>query len=387
MNHLPAKGETRRGPCDGTFAHEEPTGSSQSTQNENRRPQETIMKPIATLSRIALLAAVALLPAARAHAQASVVKAELLADTTAVQAGETFHLGIRLHITKGWHIYWRNPGQAGMATDVKLHLPEGFESHKLLWPDPKTFKDAGGIVTYGYEDEVLLQARIKAPQKIEAKLVEVSAEVSYLACKEKCLPGQAQASVQLPTGKARPENQKLFAAWADRTPPAAADFTLKDAKGNDVSLSDFHGKVVVLEWINWDCPFVVRHMKAGTMADLARKYAAKDVVWLGVNSTKYHGAETNAEKISRYNLPYPVLDDHPGTVGHLYQAKTTPHMFVIDQAGQIVYSGAIDNDPRGRKPADQRVNFVEKVLALAVENQPVSLENQKPYGCSVKYAD
>jgi peroxiredoxin len=167
---------------------------------------------------------------------------------------------------------------------------------------------------------------------------------------------------------------------------AAPDFTLTDQNGKTVSLSDYKGKIVVLEWINPDCPFVQRHYKAGTMADLATRYGEKGVVWLAINSTNYMGQKDNAKWVETYKLPYPILDDHDGAVGHAYSAKTSPHMYVIDASGNIVYQGAIDDDPRGSKPPAERTQYVAKALDELLAGQPVSVAESKPYGCSVKYA-
>lgn len=163
----------------------------------------------------------------------------------------------------------------------------------------------------------------------------------------------------------------------------APSFTLKDEAGNEVSLADFKGKVVVLEWLNPDCPFVVRHYKAGTMKNLATSYGAKGVVWLTINSTNYMDAEANAKFKAANQLPYPILVDQDGAVGHLYDAKTTPHMYIIDGAGKLVYVGAIDDDPRGgsEKPA----NYVAAALDEVLAGSAVTTAETTPYGCSVKY--
>ena len=164
----------------------------------------------------------------------------------------------------------------------------------------------------------------------------------------------------------------------------APGFTLPDASGQPVKLSDFAGKVVVLEWINPDCPFVVRHANAGTMKSLAQKYSG-NVVWIGINSTNYMDSAANAKWIADRALPYTVLDDHTGAVGRAYNAKTTPHMYVIDTTGKLVYAGAIDDDNGGTKGASA-VNYVDAALAEVTAGKPVSVAETKPYGCSVKYA-
>lgn len=166
---------------------------------------------------------------------------------------------------------------------------------------------------------------------------------------------------------------------------AAPAFTLNDQNGKPVSLADFAGKTVVLEWINPDCPFVQRHYKAKTFSTLADKYRGKDVVWLAINTTKYATAADNAKWIASNGLSYAILDDHTGAVGRLYGAKTTPHMFVIDPKGVVQYAGAIDDDPQGGKP--QPANYVDAALADVLAGKPVATPQTKPYGCSVKYAD
>jgi peroxiredoxin len=163
----------------------------------------------------------------------------------------------------------------------------------------------------------------------------------------------------------------------------ATDFTLTDQAGNPVHLSDFKGKVVVLEWVNPDCPFVQRHYKAGTMKSLATKYGDKGVVWLTINSTNYMDAAANAKFKAANELPYPILVDQSGEVGHLYGAMTTPHMYVIDGNGKLVYMGAIDDDPRGA--SESPTNYVAAALDEVLAGAAVTTAETKPYGCSVKY--
>lgn len=166
---------------------------------------------------------------------------------------------------------------------------------------------------------------------------------------------------------------------------AAPDFSLVDQAGAAVSLKGLAGKVVVLEWVNPDCPFVKRHAAAGTMRDLATRYAARGVVWLGVNSTHSMSAEDSAKYRTASALPYPILIDREGAVGKAYGARTTPHLFVIDAAGRVVYQGAIDDDPRGDKGA-AATNHVARALDEVLAGKPVAVAETTPYGCSVKYA-
>jgi len=165
----------------------------------------------------------------------------------------------------------------------------------------------------------------------------------------------------------------------------APDFTLTDSKGKSVKLSDFKGKIVVLEWTNPDCPFVQRHYKAGTMVILAKRYEPKGVAWLAINTTYYMDRAKDAQWAQKNQLPYPILGDHAGTVARLYSAKSSPHMFIIDAAGNLVYQGGIDNDPAGDKK-EGRVNYVAQALDELLAGKPVSVPETKSYGCSMKFA-
>ncbi len=165
----------------------------------------------------------------------------------------------------------------------------------------------------------------------------------------------------------------------------APEFSLSTFDGKDVSLSDYEGKIVVLEWFNDECPFVKYHYgKPKTMVELANKYKDKDVVWLAVNSTAHATVEQNKDFAAANELPYPMLDDRLGAVGRAYSAKTTPHIYIIDKNGMIAYTGAVDNSPLGKTMGDP-VNYVDLALAELTTGKPVSTPATKPYGCNVKY--
>ncbi len=164
----------------------------------------------------------------------------------------------------------------------------------------------------------------------------------------------------------------------------APGFTLTDSAGNSVSLADYAGRVVVLEWLNPDCPYVKRHYKAGTMKKLATTYGTEGVVWLTINTTNYMDAAANAKFKAANDLSYSILVDQSGEVGHLYGAATTPHMYIIDGDGKLVYIGAIDDDPRGDK-GDGATNYVAAALDEVLAGNEVTKAETKPYGCSVKY--
>lgn len=165
---------------------------------------------------------------------------------------------------------------------------------------------------------------------------------------------------------------------------AAPDFKLKNYDGKDVSLSDYKDKIVVIEWICPNCP--VSKGKSPDMVDLAKKYGEKGVVWLAIDSSsKGHPYFTTDEQKKAYasekHIPYPILTDADGKVGHMYDAKTTPHMFIIDAKGVLVYTGAIDDD--FKKPT---TNYVSQALDALLDGSTVPLSESKPYGCNVKYA-
>lgn len=167
----------------------------------------------------------------------------------------------------------------------------------------------------------------------------------------------------------------------------APGFELTDHTGKVHRLADYRGKVVVLEWINPNCPFSRRHAEEGTMTRLVK--GNPEVVWLAVNSTAGdHGDFLAPERHAAFNdehqIAYPVLYDSDGTVGHAYAAKTTPHMIVIDEQGKVVYDGAIDDDPYGRSEA--RTNYVQAALAAHAAGRAADPAATRPYGCSVKYA-
>jgi len=166
-------------------------------------------------------------------------------------------------------------------------------------------------------------------------------------------------------------------------PAKAKMFTLEDHNGKTVKLEDYKDKIVVLEWINPSCPYVVRHYKADTFVGLAKAYEKKDVVWLAVNSTHSTANAKNKAWAEKHDVPYRILNDASGEVGKAYGAKTTPHMFIVKD-GKVVYNGAIDNDPRGNK-GDATINYVDQALRELLAGSAVSTPKTKPYGCGVKY--
>ena len=172
--------------------------------------------------------------------------------------------------------------------------------------------------------------------------------------------------------------------------PAPA-FTVTDLQGKAVNLADYRGRTVVLEWHNFGCPFVQKHYRSGNMQALQKKYA-NDVVWLAVNSTHRGSSDWTEAKALTAQLkdfgaqPTRYLVDEPGSMGLAYGAKTTPHMFIIDPRGTVVYNGAID-DRRSTSVEDVKSskNYVVAALDEMKAGKPVSVASTTPYGCSVKY--
>ena len=188
----------------------------------------------------------------------------------------------------------------------------------------------------------------------------------------------------------------LFAisALAVKVGDHAPDFTGTDSHGQAHRLSDYKGKFVVLEWHNNGCPFTKKHYDSGNMQRLQKEWTDKGVVWFTVISSApgtqgYVTAEQENDYMQKMHaVPTAALLDPKGEIGHLYGAKTTPHMFIVNPQGQLIYNGAIDDksttdasDINGAK------NYVSEALQEAKAGQPVAMATTRPYGCSVKYAD
>ncbi len=174
----------------------------------------------------------------------------------------------------------------------------------------------------------------------------------------------------------------------------APDFTLTDTRGVVQSLSAFKGKVVVLEWINHGCPFVIKHYDSGNMQKTQKAAAADGAVWLSICSSAsgkqghMTPAEWNTANAAKGAAPLAVLLDEDGSVGRRYHATNTPQLFVIDAAGRIAYSGAIDSIASAKADdVPKAQNYVLAALADLKAGRPVATPVTKPYGCSVKYAD
>src|SRR5204862_8328889 len=184
----------------------------------------------------------------------------------------------------------------------------------------------------------------------------------------------------------------LFAADSPAVGTNAPDFSLTDSKGKTQTVSQYKGKYVMLEWFNPECPFVKKHYGSGNMQKLQEEFTAKGVVWLTIDSSapglegNLTAEQANAKIADWKAHSSALLLDPDGKAGRTYGAKNTPHMFVINPEGKIVYEGAIDSKPTPN-PSDitSATNYVKVALEESLAGKTVSNANTKPYGCSVKY--
>ncbi|MCB0281629.1 MAG: thioredoxin family protein [Calditrichae bacterium] len=185
----------------------------------------------------------------------------------------------------------------------------------------------------------------------------------------------------------------MFASEKAQINKAAPDFILTDSHGKTHSLSQYKGKIVVLEWVNFGCPFVRKHYNGKNMQALQQKYTSEDIVWLSICSSApgkqgYYRSndELNKKLAEEGHEASAYLIDASGDVGRMYDAKTTPHMYIINKEGILVYDGAIDDKPSAKledlKEAD---NYVSNKLDILIAGKEVDPETTNPYGCGIKY--
>lgn len=232
-----------------------------------------------------------------------------------------------------------------------------------------------------------------------------------VACQQDASAPSPAVQVTVPTASAQEEPEQprpdpkpaaastAAVAVAELGKPAP-DFALLDTTRKTYKLSELRGKTVVLEWFNPDCPFVRFAHGQGVLKDLAQREARSDLVWLSVNSAgpdkQGHGATRNQQALTDYAMKNPVLLDEEGKVGRAYGAAKTPHLFVIDPKGVLVYRGGVDNAPMGEVdparprpqgvPQGERVDYLQNALEDLRAGRPLRLTDTPPYGCSVKYA-
>jgi peroxiredoxin len=239
---------------------------------------------------------------------------------------------------------------------------------------------AGTLTGRAFADDKPTQAKPAETKPAETKPVE--------AKPVEAKPAENKPAAEKPEGEKKEEKKAESSGLS--TGDKSANFTLKDTAGNDVQLSTLvdGNTIVVLEWFNPDCPFVVKHHKNNTtFKDLFEKYKDKGVKFVAINSgakgEQGHGLERNQRAVKDYSIGYPVLIDESGTVGKTYGAKRTPEMFIIAKDGTIAYHGAIDDN----RSADTlgKVNYVSKALDEMLKGETVSTNKTPAYGCSVKY--
>ncbi len=182
-------------------------------------------------------------------------------------------------------------------------------------------------------------------------------------------------------------------AFAVEIGKPAPDFTGTDINGKTIKLSDYKGKIVVLESYNSDCPFCHNHYATGAAQELQKNLADKGVVWLMVNSTdpknpSHRSPEDAQKEWKELKIAATAwLNDSSGTIGHLYNMKTTPHMFVIAANGTLAYDGAMDDQPKPFGDPRTAKNYVSTAVAQLLAGKPVAISHTKPYGCGVHYAN
>lgn len=213
-------------------------------------------------------------------------------------------------------------------------------------------------------------------------------------------PESKPAAAPTKTPAKAPESEKPAAPPVESAKPVVAaakigepapDFTLNDLAGKPHKLADYRGKTVVLEWFNPGCPFVKFAHGKGPLQGMAATYTEKGIVWLAINSggpgKQGHGVEANREAKEAWKMGHPILIDETGEVGHTYGAAKTPHVYVVNTEGVLVYRGALDNAPIGEVDGEgANVNYLANALDQVAGGKPVAESDVPPYGCSVKYA-
>jgi len=195
------------------------------------------------------LSCLAIMMASAAAAEEIHVRARLVADVAELRSGESFHLGVLLEPEPGWHVYWRNPGEAGLATEIDYELPRGFEANNLRWPVPISFEQSDGIGGYGYEDPVVLAAEVTTPDRVPSS-IPVTVTASWLACKDVCILGSAKLEAELPLDGAKLSDSKAaMESWSANLPHEGdtEEFVLS-VTGGPVPPK---GAVDLVAWLHW----------------------------------------------------------------------------------------------------------------------------------------
>jgi DsbC/DsbD-like thiol-disulfide interchange protein len=208
----------------------------------------------------------------RAQPRNDKVQASSIADTSAIVPGKPFLVGFKFTIEPGWHIYWKNAGDSGLPTQIKLILPEGFTAGELMFPTPTRLQLAGDILNYAYENQVMLMVRITPPKNISVGTsVKLGAKASWLVCQEECVPGQADVSLELPVAEsATPANDGEFKQWTDQL-PVSKDADDVASTSDSMAVSNGDGQASLT--IGWkktptDAQFIPGPLKNGDIENI-----------------------------------------------------------------------------------------------------------------------
>ncbi len=254
------------------------------------------------------------------------VRAEILADVSAVKPGAPFEAGVLLKVDPHWHVYWKNPGDSGLPTSVEFTLPEGFKASELRWPIPSIFEGAGGLTDYGYEDSLLLSAVITPPLDLKpGTSVTIKARASWVSCRDICIPGRAELELEMPVSMSTERaNTDLFSEWSARlpvnysgsTPPFGTDIKTVPKNGNEYSVVILIDPKDGMSGIGlYPVPgnsFIVDDIVIGTDEESGRSSAALDVKVLQPGGKPHKGLEalvvyTDKDgKRSGYELQVPL---------------------------------------------------------------------------------
>ena len=286
------------------------------------------MKRSTALTCSLALACVTILGLAK-HARAqgdSKVQAVVYADTSSVGPGKPFWIGVKFTIEPGWHIYWQNPGDSGLATQLKLTLPDGFTAGEVRFPIPQRLVQAGDVVNYGYENEVMLLVQITPPKELATgRMIKLSGRATWLVCKEDCMPGSADLSLQLPAGDAmETANADLFSRWTQLL-PQKADSNMIDSNTVSTKLVDGSGsETISVKWKNpvsaaLDVQFIPGMMKTGDIADIKISNSeSSSVITFSIKNKK------DPEAVSGL-VTYSRADGSKGAIEIATPATVSPH--------------------------------------------------------------
>jgi thiol:disulfide interchange protein DsbD len=259
------------------------------------------------LAKLISMLAAALVCSTAAGAPRDLVRAELLSNVKTVKAGEPFEVGILLKIKPDWHVYWINPGDAGLPTRVKFDLPAGWAAGELEYPIPQRIELPGGVVNYGYEDEVMLLARLTPPRDFNgASAVDLAADVSWLVCEKVCIPGKQHVKLSLPvTGDRIAANRELFDQWRKRLPVPAEKLSGVGVDAGPLDLSSGTGSTEIIATLKMSDPAIPKAV-GGLELTIGAPQAVAHGTRYAVQARILPGERVTAEKVEVLVGPYQV---------------------------------------------------------------------------------